>query len=271
MEEMSPRGGNRMGEAWIEDFRRERIRSGIFLDFDGTISEIAPEPVGARLHPRARELLGQLSGMHPLCIVSGRRVRDLVELVGLPHTHYVGVHGMEWWEAGREVPDPDAEACRPAVEKARRELEDRLTGHPGLVLEDKAYTLTIHYRQDPGAGEEVKRWAQEVAAKHGLVLREGRMAVELRPPVEVDKGTVVARLCVGWDLKRALYAGDDHTDLDAFRGLRRLMREGGFEGIAVAVHSGETPVELVAVADIVVEGVEGLLDLLERLLFPGEG
>lgn len=90
-----------MGEEWINDFRRERARSGIFLDFDGTISEVAPMPTGARLHPRARKLLYRLATLHPICIVSGRRVRDLVERVGLPHTHYVGVHGLEWWEEGR--------------------------------------------------------------------------------------------------------------------------------------------------------------------------
>lgn len=254
-----------MRENWISDFRRERTRSGLFLDFDGTISEIAPEPEGARLHPRARELLGQLATSYPLCIVSGRRVRNLAELVGLPHTHYVGVHGMEWWEGGKEVPDPEVVRYLPAVERARKELEGKMPGLSDILLEDKLYTLTLHYRRKPEAGEMAHKLANDVAERYGLAVVEGRMAVELRPPVEVDKGTVVARLCVGWGLKRALYAGDDHTDVDAFRGLRRLMREGSFEGIAIAVHSDETPVELEAVADIVVEGVEGLLELLERL------
>lgn len=257
-----------MSDDWIRDFRQERSRSGIFLDFDGTISEIAPEPAGARLHPRARQVLLSLASLHPLCVVSGRRVRDLVERVGLPHTHYVGVHGMEWWEEGREVPDPEVLPYRAVLEQARLDLESRMVGLPGLMLEDKAFSLTVHYRLDPEAEEEALRIAGEVAARHGLAVVEGRMAVELRPPVEVDKGTVVARLCVGWGLKRALYAGDDFTDLDAFRGLRRLMREGDFRGVAVAVRSGETPMELEAVADVVVNGVEGLLDLLEMLLEP---
>ncbi len=69
----------------------------------------------------------------------------------------------------------------------------------------------------------------------------------------------------GWRLKRALYAGDDLTDVDAFRGMRYLMKEGGFEGIAIAVLSPETPVELEAVADVSVEGPDGLLDLLSQL------
>lgn len=250
---------------WIEDFREDTRRSGLFLDFDGTISDIAPAPGGARLHPRAAELLPRLARSYPLCILSGRRAADVASLVGLPHIHYVGVHGMEWMEEEPRV-DPEVLPHLPALEQAREELRASLSKLPGVTLEDKMLTVSLHYRESPALEDDVLRLAESAALRFGLRTRRGRKTVELRPPVDIDKGTVLARLSRGWKLRRALYAGDDLTDVDAFRGLRRLMREGGFEGVAVAVLSPETPVELEAVADLTVEGPAGLLELLSRLL-----
>jgi trehalose 6-phosphate phosphatase len=134
-----------------------------------------------------------------------------------------------------------------------------------VSLEDKLVTVSLHFREAPEKEDEALRLAEGLAVKLGLKVRRGRRTVELRPPVDIDKGTVLIRLAAGWRLKRALYAGDDLTDVDAFRGMRYLMKEGGFDGIAVAVLSPETPVELEAVADVTVEGPDGLLDLLSRL------
>jgi len=250
---------------WQRAFRDDPRHSGIFLDFDGTISEVAPAPGGARLHPRAAVLLPGLSRRYPLCVMSGRRAADVAALVGLPHTHYVGVHGMEWMEEGESRVDPEMLPHLPTLEKARRALKAALSELPGVVLEDKMLTLSLHYRQAPAEEARVVSLAEGLADTLGLKVLSGRMVVELRAPVDIDKGTALIHLARGWKLKRALYAGDDLTDVDAFRGLRRLMREGGFDGVAVAVLSPETPVELEAVADITVQGVEGLLDLLETL------
>lgn len=251
-------------QGWIEDFRGDPRRSGIFLDFDGTISDIAPAPGSARLHPLAAELLPRLAKSYPLCILSGRRAAEVASLVGLPHIHYVGVHGLEWMEEEPRV-DPEVLPHLPALEQARSELSAALITLPGVTLEDKMLTLSLHYRESPALEDNALRLAEDMALRFGLQVRRGRKTVELRPPVEIDKGTVLARLVRGWKLRRALYAGDDLTDVDAFRGLRRLMREGGFEGIAVAVLSPETPMELEAVADLTVGGPAGLLELLSRL------
>ncbi|MBC7228896.1 MAG: trehalose-phosphatase [Actinobacteria bacterium] len=249
---------------WMERFRREPRRSGIFLDFDGTISDVAPSPGEARLHPRAAELLPGLARRYPLCVISGRRAADVASLVGMPHINYVGVHGMEWMEEEARL-DPLVLPYLPTLERARRELAAAIIDHPGVELEDKLASVTVHFRQAPSEEDEVLRLAEGLADTLGLKARRGRMSVELRPPVDIDKGTVVIRLASGWKLSRALYAGDDLTDVGGFRGLRYLMKEGGFEGIAVAVLSPETPVELEAVADLTVEGPDGLLDLLARL------
>lgn len=249
---------------WIREFREDPRHSGIFLDFDGTLSEIVPAPEGARLHSRAAPLLARLARSYPLCVMSGRRAAEVATLVEVPQTHYVGVHGMEWLEEETQT-DPEVLPHLPSLEKARVEIASVLDSLQGVSLEDKMLTLALHFRSAPGEEEKVLSLAEQVAGPLGLEVRRGRKVVELRPPVDIDKGTVLVRLARGWRLRRALYAGDDLTDVDAFRGLRRLMREGGFQGTAIAVLSPETPVELEAVADITVQGVEGLLDLLEQL------
>ncbi|MDD3719118.1 MAG: trehalose-phosphatase [Actinomycetota bacterium] len=249
---------------WISEFKADPRRSGIFLDFDGTISDIAPAPGGAGLHPRAAELLPGLARRYPLCVMSGRRAADVASLAGLAHIHYVGVHGMEWMEEEPRI-DPEVLPHLPTIERAREELGAALPGLPGVTLEDKLITVSLHFREVPGEEDEALRLAEGLAMRLGLKVRRGRMTVELRPPVDIDKGTVLIRLAAAWRLRRALYAGDDLTDVDAFRGLRYMMKEGGFEGVAVAVLSPEVPIELEAVADLTVDGPDGLLDLLSRL------
>ena len=249
---------------WLSQFRDDPRHSGIFLDFDGTISDIAPAPEGARLHPRAAILLPRLSHSYPLCVVSGRRAADVANLVGLPRINYIGVHGMEWMEDEPRI-DPEVLPYLPSLDRARDELRTALADLPGVILEDKLLSLSLHFRQATGEEDKAVGLAERLADMLGLKVHYGRMVVELRPPVEIDKGTILIRMARGWRLKRALFAGDDLTDVEAFRGLRRLMKEGGFDGIAIAVLSDETPIELEAVADIAVQGVEGLLDLLESL------
>ena len=249
---------------WISEFKADPHRSGIFLDFDGTISSIAPAPAQAGLHPRAVELLPDLARRYPMCVMSGRRAADVASLVGLAHIHYVGVHGMEWMEDEPRI-DPEVLPHLPTLDRAREELRAALPGLPGVTVEDKLVSVALHFREVPDSEAEAVRLMEGLADNLGLKVRRGRKTVELRPPVDIDKGTVLIRLAAGWRLRRALYAGDDLTDVDAFRGLRYLMKEGGFESIAIAVLSPETPVELEAVADLTVEGPDGLLDLLSRL------
>ncbi|MDI6874317.1 MAG: trehalose-phosphatase [Actinomycetota bacterium] len=255
-----------MESTWTRDFRNDPRHSGIFLDFDGTISDIAPSPGGAVLHPRAAELLPRLARHYPLCILSGRRAADVASLVGMPHVHYVGIHGMEWLEGDEPRLDSEILPYLPILDRARGEIREVLPGLPGVTLEDKVASLTLHFREAPRSEEQAVRLAEGLALRLGLRVRRGRRSVEIRPPVEIDKGTVIIRLARGWKLRRGLFAGDDLTDVDGFRGLRHLMREGGFEGVAVAVLSEETPVELEAVADLTVQGPEGLLDLLTELV-----
>ncbi len=250
--------------AWISEFKEDQRYSGIFLDFDGTISDISPTPAETRLHPAAEELLPELSRRYPMCVMSGRRAAEIASIVGLPRINYIGVHGMEWMEEEPHM-DPEVLPHLPTLNRAREELRTALVELSGVSLEDKMASLSLHFRDAPDEEDEVVQLAEGVADNLGLKLWRGRMTVELLPPVDIDKGTALIRLARGWRLKRALYAGDDSTDVDGFRGLRYLMKEGGFDGVAVAVLSDETPIELEAVADLTVDGPAGLLSLLSHL------
>ena len=129
-------------------------------------------------------------------------------------------------------------------------------------LEDKGLTVAFHWREAPDE-EEARRELEAVAERAraaGLVARWGRKVLELRPPVEADKGTAVRTLLAERGLERALYAGDDTTDLDAFRGLDGLEL-----AVRVAVASPEGPGELREAADLVVGSPAELLELLRTL------
>ena len=161
---------------------------------------------------------------------------------------YVGSHGLE---------------LDPSAAEWRGRLREFVATVPWPV-EDKGLTVSFHYRGAPdeeAARERLEAVAAEAQAA-GLHARFGRKVLELRPPVAADKGTAMRHLLGGRALRRALFAGDDTTDLDAFRGLR----ESGLElTMCVAVASAEGPRELADQADLVVADPTELADVLRRL------
>jgi trehalose 6-phosphate phosphatase len=129
-------------------------------------------------------------------------------------------------------------------------------------LEDKGLTASLHYRNAPDE-DAARAELEEIAArarKAGFVARFGRKVLEILPPIEANKGTAVRRLLAERGLDRALYAGDDTTDLDAFHALEPLEL-----GVRVAVASPEGPQELVDAADVVLRSQADVLPLLQRL------
>jgi trehalose 6-phosphate phosphatase len=224
-------------------------RSALLLDVDGTLAPIVARPELAAVPDATKAELRRLVGRYALvAAVSGRAGDDAARLVGVPGIEVVGNHGLEL--------DPRAEEL--AGELAR------FRDSTGLPVEDKRLSLSYHYREapDPDAAraalEDVARNAEEA----GFVPRWGRMVLEIRPPVDTDKGVAVRTLLARSGATRALYAGDDTTDLDAFAGLR----DAGLEhAVCVAVASEEGPTELRDAADLVVEGPEAMAGLLARL------
>ena len=222
-------------------------RAAILLDVDGTLAPIVARPELASVPEETRAELRRLVGRYALVgFVSGRTGAAARELVGVEGASYAGVHGLEL--------EPDAEAWRAPL----RPFAD--SGWPWL--EDKGLTVAFHWREAPdeaAAHAELEEVAERARAV-GLDARWGRKVLELRPPVEADKGTAVRSLLAERGLRRALYAGDDTTDLDAFRGLDGLE-----VAVRVAVVSGEAPPGLAEAADLVLGSPAELLELLRRL------
>jgi trehalose 6-phosphate phosphatase len=221
--------------------------AAVLLDVDGTLAPIVERPEDARVPDETRRELARLAGLYALvACVSGRPGADVERMLGVQGVAIVGEHGLELApEAGRWA---DAIAT--------------FAGGVDWPVERKPLSLTFHFRRvdDETAARAYLTRVADAAEAEGLVPRWGRMVLEIRPPVDADKGTAVRALVTRAGVSRALYAGDDTTDLDAFRGLDELEL-----AVRVAVDSGEAPPDLVAAADLVVDGTDGVLALLRAL------
>ena len=222
-------------------------RAAVLLDVDGVLAPIVPRPEDARVPDETRRELVRLAARYRLvACVSGRPSSQVAELVGVEGVEIVGEHGLEL--------APEAKAWAEKVQAFARGVD--------WPAEEKALSVSFHFRRadDEAAARAYLIHVADAAASAGLVPRWGRMVLEVRPPVDADKGTAVRALVARAGVTRALYAGDDTTDLDAFAGLDGLEL-----GVRVAVDSGEAPPGLVEAADVVVAGPEGVLALLRSL------
>jgi trehalose 6-phosphate phosphatase len=224
--------------------------AAIFLDFDGVLAPIVARPADAYPPPETRAELERLVQRYALVgVVSGRAGDDVRARVGVDGIVYVGSHGLEL--------NPDAE-------RWRQRIRDFTSSVPWAEhhTELKGLTVTFHFR-DAVDERAAVRELDEIAARatdEGLVARFGRKVLEVLPPIGSNKGTAVRHLLEGAGLTRALVAGDDTTDLDAFRALDDLET-----AVRVAVVSSESPELLRDYADIVVESTGEMLELLRRL------
>jgi trehalose 6-phosphate phosphatase len=263
--------GEAAWEALLGPLREEPARAAILTDVDGTLAPIAERAEEAAVPAAAREALAALSERFGLVgCVSGRQAEEARRLVGLDQLAYAGNHGLELLLPGeREVrPDPSLDGReRDAAEFVAALAGGALDGDD-LRLEDKGAIQALHWR---GAGDEeaAESRAHEIAieAGHaGLETHWGRKVLELRPVGGGGKDAAVASLLAGDGLDRAVYAGDDRTDLDAFRRLEELRREGELvAAVRVAVLSAEGPAELTEESDLEVGGPSGWLAILEWL------
>ncbi len=257
--------------ALLEPLRADPSRSAILTDVDGTLAPIVERAEEATVPAAAREALARLSRRFGLvACVSGRQALEARRLVGLDGIAYAGNHGLELLLPGEGEPRAD-----PSLAGREREAAEFMAGIDpgtlskcGLRQEDKGPIQALHWRGAEDAATAEGR-AHEIAVEAGhagLEPRWGRKVLELRPVGGGGKDAAVAGLLATDGIERAVYAGDDRTDLDAFRRLRELREDGELAIAAcVGIASAEAPAELAGESDLTVEGPGGWLAILEWL------
>jgi trehalose 6-phosphate phosphatase len=226
----------------------EPSAAALFLDVDGVLAPIVERPEDARVPDETRAELVRLASRYALvAAVTGRPSEVAREIVGVDVIRYAGEHGLEL--------DPEAPMWAERVHRFAA-----LCAWPDT--ESKPLSVAFHYRRAPD--HEVARAQLEpvaaAAREVGLRMRWGRMVLEVLPPIDTTKGTAVRHLLHEYGLRRALYAGDDTTDLNGFAALDDLE-----VAVRVAVVSAEGPPELARAADLVVTSPAAFLEVLRSL------
>jgi len=235
----------------------------LFFDFDGTLAPVGDDPTAVRPVPRALAAIKSLAQVvRRVAIVSARPVDflrdrfsdaaevDLYGLYGLEHSH----------GAGPTVTEPAALPWVPAMadlaDRARAELP------AGTLVEYKRLSVALHYRKTPQLAAEVEGWGRAEADRLGLRVQAGRMVLEIKPPVDRDKGLVIGEAVASAGC--AWYFGDDVSDLKAFAALRdRELHDPSFFGVCVAVANPETGQDVEVAADLTFDSPESLGDFLD--------
>jgi len=240
----------------------------LLLDIDGTLTPIAATPAAAVVSEPARQALDELthaSGVH-VAIVTGRSVDDARRLVGVRGAWYVGNHGLEVAAPGEEpvVADEVAQFGHP-VQVAAARLAQLVRAVPGTILENKRWSLSVHYRlaeRDalPELGHRVRKIARELE----LDVTGGKEVLELRPPVRINKGTAAIELAGRLGAldhgASILCAGDDETDEDMLRAVRGRARTSVTVAVEPVLHARPTS------AEFFVGSPNEMLELLDSVL-----
>jgi trehalose 6-phosphate phosphatase len=255
----------------IAPLRADPARGGVLLDIDGVLAPIVrhaddahvPEPTRAPLIAVARRY-----GL--VACVSGRQATTARRIVSLGSITYVGNHGAELLRGGATDVELDPEVAKwaPRVREFAEDAWSNELRHLRVRPEDKDVIRAFHWRGAPDeeAAEAAVRDIATRAEDAGLVTHWGRKVLEIRPPVELNKGRGVRRLVEETSIGTGAYVGDDTTDLDAFEALRALAEEGRLRyALCVGVRSDETPPALEERADLLVDGPIGVRALLHAL------
>jgi trehalose 6-phosphate phosphatase len=223
-------------------------RCGFYFDFDGVLAPVRLDPESVMPTPGVLDQLALLEArVDKIGVISARPVEFLLSRFGgLPSVSLFGLYGLESAIDGAISVDPSAESWMPVIRSVISDAKQQLP--PGVYVEDKRISVSLHYREHTEHQAEVRRWAAAVAAERGLSEQQGRMVTELKPPVRIDKGTVLSAEVA--DLRSGWYFGDDLSDAEGFAALRdRHRQDAEFFEVCVAVRNPETGQDLERQAD----------------------
>jgi trehalose 6-phosphate phosphatase len=258
----------------IADLAHEVV---VALDFDGTLSPIVEDPASAVIHPDAPAALGGLAAqVRAVVVITGRPARQVVELGHLEaladslsaeaHLAVMGHYGQERWDSNTRAftsPEPPEE-LHAFREELPQLLRDQDAGD--ALVEEKGLAVAVHTRQLPDAKAAFARLEEalrEAADRHGLQLEPGRLVLEVRSGADMHKGIALREAMEKYEGAGVLFVGDDLGDLEAFQAVADL-REQGVPTLLVCSSSDEQEA-LARLADVVVDGPAGVVDLLVGL------
>jgi trehalose 6-phosphate phosphatase len=243
----------------------------LVFDIDGTLSPLVPLPADARLYPGVRELLEQLRQYAHVAIMTGRALAKGAAMVGVEDITYIGTHGLEWSDGLPAthpiVLAPEAQPYREPGKALLDLAQQQLAGIPGVIVEYKQVGGTVHYRNTAHPEEARARilaLLEAAAARLHLRLSEGKYMVEVLAPLAINKGQALRRFVERTEARGVLFAGDDRTDLDAILEIAHL-RHPGRACVAIAVKHADTLPALLEHADIIVNEVPGMVQLLQEI------
>ena len=247
----------------------DRRPLALLTDMDGTLSPIVDRAEDAVIPEGIRRALADLVSRDvSVAVVTGRALAMARRMVGVEGVDFAAGHGVDILIGGR--------AERPAEialwgERARQAIEElrAVEREPGVWIEDKEFGLAVHYRQAEdaeGAREAILQAVRGSRAGSEFEVQEGRRIVELRPRLLANKGTAASLLVARLAARGVVCLGDDVTDIDMFREVRRRRESGALEAAIVAVRSDEASEAVLANADWWVDGVEGVERVLNGML-----
>ncbi len=250
---------------------------GLLFDIDGTLSQLVPIPDDACLYPGVKGLLEQLrdhDGVH-VGIMTGRGIDDGAKMVGVEGLTYIGTHGLEWSNGLPSMHPVELVAGagqyvapgKYVLDVAERELRDV----PGVIIQRKHVGGTIHYRRSPDpddARQRILAVVEEPAHRTHMRIGEGKKVVEILAPLNVNKGQALRSFIQRFDLHAVVFAGDDRTDLYAMQEIKYLResKTPHIAALSIAVQHPDTLPGILDFADIIVQGVEGMVALLRRMV-----
>jgi trehalose 6-phosphate phosphatase len=245
---------------------------GLVFDIDGTLSPIAQRSEEARLYPGIAALLEKARQHAHVAVMTGRAIENGAAIVNMDGLTYIGTHGLEWSEGLPTLHPvaivPEAQAYVEAGKYLLDLVEAQIADLPGVYVQRKNFGGSIHYRLSPDpttTRQRIRSILEEPARRVNMKLSDGKYIVEVLVPLAINKGHALRQFVQGKDLKGVVFAGDDRTDFDAVLEIGRLRQEGK-AALAIVVQHPDTLPAMLEHADIIVQEVDGMAQLLHEIV-----